>query len=394
MAAIDAACEHGARLQRDANEGQAQLFGAFGDDGRRPRRRRGRRRLPLPEATPWTETEQLGVREGDARPVLERPSGRSLRGGAEGVRRAVDGELAEAPADARRATTRGGPAAASRSKPDTSVGGIVAACRQLKTRKGDRMAVFTLEDAQGGVEVIAFPEAYQRARGADRDRHAGAGARQARARRRVGAGAGVGDRAARQRARAAGARGGDPRHACRPTAAMFEALGEIFSRHRGDRRVSFEIELPASRRAGCGCGRTCRSQIRVQPSSALDRRSRADRRSGAALGDRCELDGRLGACHALKRSTSKSRSPSLLKEIEALDAAAAHRRARSRDRVAAAARSRRCARELYASLTPWQRVLVARHPEPARPRGLHPAAVHRTSSRSTATAASPTTTRS
>ena len=25
------------------------------------------------------------------------------------------------------------------------------------------MAVFTLEDAQGGVEVIAFPEAYQRA---------------------------------------------------------------------------------------------------------------------------------------------------------------------------------------------------------------------------------------
>ena len=47
-------------------------------------------------------------------------------------------------------------------EPDTSVGGIVAACRQLKTRKGDRMAVFTLEDAQGGVEVIVFPEAYQR----------------------------------------------------------------------------------------------------------------------------------------------------------------------------------------------------------------------------------------
>ena len=48
-------------------------------------------------------------------------------------------------------------------EPDTSIGGIVAACRQLKTRKGDRMAVFTLEDALGGVEVIAFPETYQRA---------------------------------------------------------------------------------------------------------------------------------------------------------------------------------------------------------------------------------------
>ena len=46
---------------------------------------------------------------------------------------------------------------------DTSVGGIVAACRQLKTRKGDKMAVFTLEDALGGVEIVVFPEAYQRA---------------------------------------------------------------------------------------------------------------------------------------------------------------------------------------------------------------------------------------
>src|SRR5207244_3284839 len=46
---------------------------------------------------------------------------------------------------------------------DTSIGGIVAACRQLKTRRGDRMAVFTLEDAVGGIEVIAFPETYQRA---------------------------------------------------------------------------------------------------------------------------------------------------------------------------------------------------------------------------------------
>src|SRR5262245_54759590 len=33
VAAVDAACEHGARVQRDRNEGQAQLFGAFGNDG-------------------------------------------------------------------------------------------------------------------------------------------------------------------------------------------------------------------------------------------------------------------------------------------------------------------------------------------------------------------------
>src|SRR4029079_6341965 len=70
--------------------------------------------------------------------------------------------LAEAPVRGSRADGWG-PGGPKPIEPDTSVGGIVAACRQLKTRKGDRMAVFTLEDAQGGVEVIVFPEAYQRA---------------------------------------------------------------------------------------------------------------------------------------------------------------------------------------------------------------------------------------
>jgi hypothetical protein len=49
---------------------------------------------------------------------------------------------------------------------------------------------------------------------------------------------------------------------------MFRTLGEIFSRHRGDRRVSFEIDLPSE---------TCRlrvradisAQIRVRPSPSL-----------------------------------------------------------------------------------------------------------------------------
>ena len=81
--------------------------------------------------------------------------------------------------------------------------------------------------------------------------------------------AGVGDRAARQRARAAGARGGDPRAGCRPTAAMFEALGEIFSRHRGDRRVSFEIELPVEPPNRLRVRADVSSQIRVRPSSTL-----------------------------------------------------------------------------------------------------------------------------
>ena len=146
-----------------------------------------------------------GVREGNARLVLERPSGRSLPRRAEGIRRPID-RRAAGRADQPSRGDAWGPGGPKPIEPDTSVGGIVAACRPLKTRKGDRMAVFTLEDAEGGVEVIAFPETFPAQRRPHRNRHAGPGARQARARRRVGSDAGVGDPAARQRARAARAR--------------------------------------------------------------------------------------------------------------------------------------------------------------------------------------------
>ena len=101
---------------------------------------------------------------------------------------------------------------------------------------------------------------------------------------------------------------------------------------------------------------------------------------------------RLTTVCRLKPSTSKSRSPSCCKEIEAL---ALLPRTDARDREIESLRRRleTVRAELYASLTPWQRVLVARHPD--RPgledfiQRLFPA-----SSRSTATAASPTITRS
>ena len=49
---------------------------------------------------------------------------------------------------------------------------------------------------------------------------------------------------------------------------MFQALGEIFARHRGDRRVSFDIELPASP-TRLRVRADVSSQIRVRPSSSL-----------------------------------------------------------------------------------------------------------------------------
>jgi len=48
------------------------------------------------------------------------------------------------------------------SEADIWVGGIVSGLRPLKTRKGDRMAVFMLDDVGGNVEVVVFPETFSK----------------------------------------------------------------------------------------------------------------------------------------------------------------------------------------------------------------------------------------
>ena len=42
-----------------------------------------------------------------------------------------------------------------------TMAGIVAAVRKITTRKGDTMAVATLEDLHGTIEVVGFPRTYQ-----------------------------------------------------------------------------------------------------------------------------------------------------------------------------------------------------------------------------------------
>ena len=49
---------------------------------------------------------------------------------------------------------------------------------------------------------------------------------------------------------------------------VFEALGEVFSRHRGDRRVSFEFEITPDARP-LRVRADISAQVRVRPSPAL-----------------------------------------------------------------------------------------------------------------------------
>ena len=262
FAAIDAACDYGARAQRDRNEGQAQLFGGLGGD----ETTNSVEPSALPAVQPWSDTEQLAF-EKEALGIywsghpVDRFSAELKEFGARSVL-----ELAEAQPTAPRdnAWSASGPKPI---EPDTSVGGIVAACRLLKTRKGDRMAVFTLEDAAGGVEVIAFPEAYQRGaslietgvmvlvRGKlERDDETV----------RILATEIVPLESLRERlAREVAIRVKMPAER-----RVFEELGEILSRHRGDRRVSFDLEVPSDPRK-LRVRADVSAQIRVRPSPAL-----------------------------------------------------------------------------------------------------------------------------
>src|SRR5262249_32069781 len=46
---------------------------------------------------------------------------------------------------------------------DISIGGLVSAMRLMRTKKGDAMAVIQLEDWEGIVEVLIFPDTYAKA---------------------------------------------------------------------------------------------------------------------------------------------------------------------------------------------------------------------------------------
>ena len=264
LAAVDAACEHGARMQRSRDSGQDNLFGGPVDDAGTDGE--GAQSAPLPAAVPWTETEQLGFEKEtlglywSGHPVD--PYADALRlFGAKTIAALAEAQPVPEVADS------WGPGGRKPMEADTSVGGIVAACRQLKTRKGDRMAVFTLEDAIGGVEIVVFPEAYARAatlietgtlvlvRGKlERDDETV----------RILATEIAPLESVRERlAREVNI------HLRRPAdRGMLESLGEIFSRHRGDRKVSFEVETgePGSR---LRVRVEVSSQIRVRPSPAL-----------------------------------------------------------------------------------------------------------------------------
>jgi DNA polymerase-3 subunit alpha len=173
LASTDAACDHGARTQRDKDLGQSDLFGGSDEHG-------APGHAQLPDVPPWTEIEQLNYEKEalglywTGHPV-DRYADDLREYGAKSTAdlnvKKRDEELGEpqgfAPPvngdDQGGASLYGSPNGNGvRGKgEEISIGGIVSGLRPLKTRKGERMCVFMLEDAAGSIEVVVFPEAFK-----------------------------------------------------------------------------------------------------------------------------------------------------------------------------------------------------------------------------------------
>ena len=226
FAAVDKAIEHGGRHQRNREEGKVSFFDLALDDDEADGTKTA---IPLPDAPTWNESQQLA---GEKEALGFYMSGHPLeRFGKDLV---VFG--------ARRIGELTGP------EGDVWIAGIVSGLRALKTRKGDRMAVFMLDDVGGSVEVVVFPEAFAK--------HAALV--EADAMLLVRGKLEKDDESARLVASellpiAALVERTTREVEIHVKAALnsrstFEALAELLSRHRGDRRVSIEMAVNSAER--------------------------------------------------------------------------------------------------------------------------------------------------
>jgi DNA polymerase III subunit alpha len=140
MAMADNAIEHGQKMQRDRESGQKGLFSdtemglAAAPE-------------PAPPNLPEWPFEQVLANEKETLGYYL--SGHPLQRFAEELERFASKSLAELIAD-------GNPC-------ECTAAGIVTECRTRRTKKGDLMAVFSLEDLTAAVETVVFPSVFAKA---------------------------------------------------------------------------------------------------------------------------------------------------------------------------------------------------------------------------------------
>jgi len=137
MAMIDTAIEYGQKARRDRESGQKGLFASLAS---------GPASIPEPPAPDMPEwpLEQRLASEKETLGFYV--SGHPLDRFASEVSRFSQKSIAELVSEGKSA--------------ECKVAGIVTELRQRRTKKGDLMAIFTLEDLTGAVETVVFPSSY------------------------------------------------------------------------------------------------------------------------------------------------------------------------------------------------------------------------------------------
>jgi DNA polymerase-3 subunit alpha len=142
MAMLDQAIEDGAAAQRERDMGQTSIFGEPLNGGERTTLVEP----ALPNVPEWDQAQRLKYeRELTGFYITAHPLARY-----------------EATIHALATATTGSITELSDGK-EVRLCGIIAAVRSMLTKKGDRMAYVTLEDLQGTVEIIVFPDLFKTA---------------------------------------------------------------------------------------------------------------------------------------------------------------------------------------------------------------------------------------
>ncbi len=139
LAVMDRAIEYGAKSQRDRESGQTDLFAAFAETT-------GQTDEPtLPDLKPWSRKETLS-QEKDALGFYV--SGHPLEEFAESLRAL--------------ATMDAGNLEEQEDGAQVAMGGLIVELATKITKKGDKFAMFRLEDQFGSVKIVCWPETYNR----------------------------------------------------------------------------------------------------------------------------------------------------------------------------------------------------------------------------------------
>ncbi|CAO0820194.1 DNA polymerase III subunit alpha [Desulfarculales bacterium] len=137
MAVLDEALEQGQKLTRDREGGQASMFAIFGAQSSQEKPHQ------LPDLAPWRKADLLAYEKETLGFYI---TGHPLQAYLEQIRRLA---------------TLGTLTAASAGDGTTvRLAGLPTEIKEKVTKKGDRMAFVRLEDLQGSLEMIVFPDCY------------------------------------------------------------------------------------------------------------------------------------------------------------------------------------------------------------------------------------------